>query len=281
MKPFHSILAVVAIGFLLWLAGISRAKDAVPVRVLLQKANGVVLVHPLDRALFAEKGEDGARARFEEQARAIINEISLHCGISSAQAERLQLAAARDIRSFFERVATARSATEQPRWVPIAQPLQQEMNEGLFNTGSYFRKVLPKTLTGEQYAIYEVVDSRRHAYRYRAVVESVVTMWDGVVPLRAKQRRNLVRLLLDNTSPPLRFGRYDYCVVLIQAARIPDERFTALLDEAQWRVLRNSLREQHPVYAEMADAGVLPEFHIKGAEAAPEDPAPETDAPGF
>ncbi len=55
------------------------------------------------------------------------------------------------------------------------------------------------------------------------------------------QRRQLVQLLHDETTPPRSLGQNDYYVVLYQLSRIPEARIKPVFEDVQWRYLKRSL----------------------------------------
>ncbi len=184
-------------------------------------------------------------------------EIDRACGLSEAQRKKIQLAGRGDMKRFFDRVEDARKVFQavkndqnkfQEVWQHI-QPLQTELSAGLFGESSIFRKTLRKTLTAEQAARYDKIEHERTASRYRAKVELAVAMLDNGLPLHDEQRRKLVALLVEETKPPKRFGQYDYYVVMIQMAKLPESKVKPLFDAVQWKAVQqqlNGMRRMEP-----------------------------------
>jgi hypothetical protein len=55
------------------------------------------------------------------------------------------------------------------------------------------------------------------------------------------QRRQLVKLLHEETRPPRRLGEQDYYVVLYQLSRIPESKIKPVFEDFQWRTLKQQL----------------------------------------
>ena len=66
----------------------------------------------------------------------------------------------------------------------------------------------------------------------------VLSNLENSIVLRADQRQRLVKLVLDETEPPKKFGQYDFYVVLFQLARLEDEKVKPILEDAQRQSLK-------------------------------------------
>ena len=80
---------------------------------------------------------------------------------------------------------------------------------GLFHVDSFFHKSLRNTLTEDQFASYTVVLEDRGKFRSRAQIELTANTLEQGVPLSAKQRRELIELLLAETKPSRKSGQYE------------------------------------------------------------------------
>ena len=47
-----------------------------------------------------------------------------------------------------------------------------------------------------------------------------------------------IKLLLDETEAPEKYGKYDYYVVLFQLAKLKDEKLKPIFDDAQRQAMR-------------------------------------------
>ena len=82
-------------------------------------------------------------------------------------------------------------------------------------------------------------------------------MLDNGLPLADEQRQKLVALLLAETKPPKRFGPYDYYVVTVQMAKLPEEKLKPLFDDAQWRMLRQQLNNMRAMEQWLKQSGAM------------------------
>ena len=121
------------------------------------------------------------------------------------------------------------------------QPLTITYRAGLLGSSSLFSKVLRGTLTPAQLEEYDGLEAERLKQRHAAKVKLFVAVFGQSCPLKDDQRTALVELLLTETRPPKRPSQYDWYVVLAQASKIPNEKFTAILDPAQMRLLKKAL----------------------------------------
>jgi hypothetical protein len=228
-----------------------------------------------------------ARARIEARLKLQLDEIDRAARLTEAQKKKLELAGRGDIKRFFDRVEEKRKEfesvrTDQQKFSAFFQelrPLQLAMNAGLFGDESIFARTLKKTLDPEQTARYETVVIERRHYRQRAWVGLMLAKLDGQVGLTAEQRTRLNVLLLEETRPPRRSSSYDFQVMMLQLARVPQERLKAFLSDAQWKLL-----SQQFVYAQgfrqiLIQQDLLPDG--PAAEVRPLPGNPALSRPGF
>jgi hypothetical protein len=186
------------------------------------------------------------------------SELTLHveavnriCGLNEPQKEKLRLAGRGDYSRFGRQVDDLRAKyvgktfnqNELGTIYQKIQPLGLVYQTGLLGKDSLFSKVLANTLTKEQSTKLDEIESARRQSRYVAKVKLFVVMLEGTCPLTDKQRMALVDLIVAETEPPKRYGQFDSYVVLYQANKIADEKFEQMLDDAQLRQLRVTLRQ--------------------------------------
>jgi hypothetical protein len=189
------------------------------------------------------------RKRLESLLALQIDQVDRTCALTDAQKKKLQLAGQGDIKRFFNRVEEKRKKfqlvkNDQNKVGEIfqeIQPLQNNLNTGLYGDGSLFVKTLKRTLDADQAAKFDKVQRDKKMFRYRAKIDLAVTMLDRSVGLKAEQRRKLAKLLLEETQPPEKFGQWDYYVVLLQAAELPQDKLKPLFDEVQWKLMTRQL----------------------------------------
>ena len=208
----------------------------------------------------------GARSRLDALLLMRLEDVAQACTLTDPQRQKLQLAGRGDINRFFDRVEELRRKfqlvkTDQNRIGEILQamqPLQMTFQTGPFGDGSIFAKTLKTTLTSQQHADFEATGRERRQFRYKACVELLVTKLDESLVMDAGQRRQFERLLLEETRPPVRFGPYDRSVVMLQAARIPEDKLKPLFDDHQWKVLSRQLQKARELEPFLKSSGMLP-----------------------
>jgi hypothetical protein len=209
----------------------------------------------------------GARGRLDAQLAMRLDDVVASCGLDDVQREKLHLAGRGDIKRIFDRIEQLRRQfqsvkTDQNRIGEIMQamqPIQLMLRTGTFGETSLFAKALRSTLSSEQVDRYESADRERRQFRYQAVVEAVVTRLDEDLVLLAAQRGRLVQTLLAETRPPANFGQYDPYVVMLQAARLPEEKLKPLFDEPQWKMLKKQFEQARGLEPFLKANGFLPD----------------------
>jgi hypothetical protein len=117
----------------------------------------------------------------------------------------------------------------------------QLKTRGLFRKDSLFIKSLPNTLNTEQFARYHAMARERRASRHRESIEKAIDELERGIVLRDPQERELITLLTKETKPPKRSGPYEAFVILLQLARLPDDKLKRLFDQDQWGVVSQQL----------------------------------------
>ena len=197
-------------------------------------------------------GLAATRDRLEADLALRIDDLDRACAITPVQQKKLKLAGMGDIKRYFDRVdqlkqrfagesASARGNVNNI-WQEM-QPLQIELNAGLFGTNSFFVKTLKSTLDADQAKRYEELLQERAAERGSATIEWFVVHIDKALGLSELQRRRLVELLAKETPPPQRFGQADFWYLMYQLTRVPEDRIRAILDEPQWRLLNRQFAQ--------------------------------------
>jgi hypothetical protein len=195
-----------------------------------------------------------------------VDDVGRACKLSEIQKRKLILAGKGDIKRFLDKVDEKRKKfekvkTDQNKVNEIyqeLQPLQVTLNSGLFTEGSLFSKTLKKTLEGEQATHYDQIAREKRLFRYRAKVELAVASLDQSVGFSDAQRRKLVDVILSETTAPIRYGQYDYWVVMYQAGRIPESKLRPMFDEQQWTFLKRQLDQMRGMGQWLRNAGMLP-----------------------
>ncbi len=185
-----------------------------------------------------------ARTRLKQSLELCIDDIDQACGLSDAQKMKLRLAGRGDIERFFRTFEVVKKKfqairNDQQRVNQIFQavsPLQAEMSTGLFTRDSLLKKCLVNTVNREQFLKYHKFDEERLRFHHESKVRLVVTLLDQSVSLTAEQRRQLIALLLVETSPPRKSSQYDYYAMMHQVSKIDEAKIRLILDDIQWHV---------------------------------------------
>ena len=101
-------------------------------------------------------------------------------------------------------------------------------------------------------------ERERRKFRYEAKIELVLSNLENSISLRAEQRQRLVKLLLDETEPPKKFGQYDFYVVLFQAGKLGEAKLRPILDDAQWQSLKKVLDQYRGMERFLKSQGYVP-----------------------
>jgi hypothetical protein len=117
-------------------------------------------------------------------------------------------------------------------------------------------------LSIEQFDKYMQLERDRQSFGYGAKIEmALVEMAVAMRPtkLRDDQRLQLVELLLKESKPPKKSvnSNLDYHFVMLQMAKIPEDKLKPLFDDAQWHVLRRSLDQAKAMEQQLRQVGML------------------------
>lgn len=191
----------------------------------------------------AVRSAAAGRALLQSQLDSQIAEIVRMCQLTEAQSQKLKLAGGSDIKRFFDRYTKLRKQFLKVRkdqnlvnsfWAEL-QPLQMEIQSGLFNDESMLLRVVPKALDDAQRAIYEHEARARRTFRMLAKLELLLVAADESLGLMIDQRERLTELCEKYVRTPRRFGKYDSDVILYELSRIPENEVREILDADQMK----------------------------------------------
>jgi hypothetical protein len=189
----------------------------------------------------------------------MVEAMDRSCHLTAEQKEKLRLAGHGDYARFDQKVNDLRSECVGKTYD------QNEMNElttqyqaGMLGPTSLFAKVVHRALTPEQREEYEAAEAERRKTRHAAKVRLFVAILEQSCPLKASQRDAMVDLLLKETRPALRSSEYDWYVVVVQAAKIPDSKLKPILDRAQMTYVKKITGQARGMEATLKQMGVLP-----------------------
>jgi hypothetical protein len=210
----------------------------------------------------------GTRSGIDEESevKLMIESVDRSCHLNDSQKEKLRLAAQGDYARFKDEIDELRNQyvgksfdqNEIGRIYEKIQPYTTRYQAGLLGESSLFSKVFHRMLTPEQREEYESALAERNKARHAAKVRLFVAIFDQSCPMKAAQREAMVDLLLKETRPPLRISEYDWYVVVIQVAKIPEEKVKAILDEAQMRCFKKVTQQVGGMEMHLKQIGVLP-----------------------
>jgi hypothetical protein len=195
-----------------------------------------------------------------------VESVARVCGLSDAQREKLELAGHGDVKRLSRSIEQLKEkfrgvGQDQQKFSEMVRevsPLQMKMQTGVFGDSSLYRKVLNQTLDREQSVRYEQDERQRRKFRYEARIELVLSDLESSIPIRAEQRQRFVKLLLDETQPPKKFGQYDTYIVLCQARKLGEAKLKPIFDDAQWQALKKVLDQSQRMEQHLQANGFLP-----------------------
>jgi hypothetical protein len=272
----------------------AQAVNNVRMAVINQGPN----LEQMDQWVFGRYGgSGGARNKLDSSLLLRIQDLERECGITEAQKKKLRLAGRGDIKRFFDKVEALKRKFQQGQndpntniWQEI-QPLQVELNTGLFGDNSLYAKTIARTLNHDQAARFESVVHERASFRFRATIDWFVVHLDKGLGLTDDQRKQFVALLVNEARPPRKFGPGDYWYLLLQTARVPEAKLKAILDAPQWRLLSRQFAQARAMEQWLKTNGVIADDETDGEKAAmgvvvpaipplPAVPDRKTDKPG-
>jgi len=188
------------------------------------------------------------------------------CHLTAAQREKLLLAGRVDIWRFFDRVEEVRKLFLEARhdqqqinqlWQHI-QPIQQQLQAGLFQSHSLLHKCIHRTLNPSQTGRYQRQEIERRRFHYEASIGLTLEMLQEGIPLRDSQRRQLVRIIQERTEPPTQFGQYDCYLILWHLSQLPEGELKPIFEPSQWRAMKQAFARARAMEPHLIKMGVLP-----------------------
>lgn len=197
-----------------------------------------------DQWVFPRGNEQNARHDLETQLTLRINDLARVCELTPAQIQKLTLAGQTDVKRLFDTIAAARRKFEVQRkdarnvnmMFQELQPLRRLFTGTSFQENSVFDKVARTLLTADQAPRYQAQLRERRQFRQRAQREMFVQLVDRELPLRSKQRKELLALL--EQLPSIPNGQYEMYALWYSASKLPEEEYEKILDEGQLKTLR-------------------------------------------
>lgn len=196
----------------------------------------------------------------------MVDSIDRTCHLNAEQKDKLRLAGHGDFARFDQKVSDLRSEcigktydqNQMQELYQKFQPLTAQYQSGMLGETSLFAKVVHRILTPEQQEEYDAAEAERRTKRHQAKVRLFVAILEQSCPLKSSQRNAMVDLLLKETQPALRSSEYDWYVVVVQTAHIPDSKLKPILDQAQLNYVKKITMQARGMEAMLRQMGVLP-----------------------
>jgi hypothetical protein len=185
--------------------------------------------------------------------------------LSDAQREKLQMAGEFDIKRMSRAIDELRekfrlAGQDQDtysRLITEGSMMQQSLQSGVSGDTSLFQKVLQQTLNQQQSAQYEQQERERRKFHYQAKIELTFLNLEGSISLTADQRQQLIKLLVDQTEPPKKFGQYDTYAIFYKLGKISDAKLKPILDDSQRQALKKMIDRFRGIEPTLRSQGYL------------------------
>lgn len=276
-----------------------QAKQAAELQ--LQQAiqlQGVVAARPqqvwpddqFERYVFQQdQSAQRARQKFDSMLTSRVDELERTCELTLTQMRKLQLMGQGDIKRFFDNYERAKArfkavnndVNRLQEIQPDLAPLRVALQSGPFTDDSLLCKSLHTTLTEEQFTKYDRFAAERRAFRHRANVELAISMIEQAMPLRERQRRELIALVEKETSPPKKGGQYEAYLILNQMGHLPEAKLKAILSDTQKLVLDRQIATFAANIVNLRQSGMIADEDIAFPVPAPAAPLPAIAVPGI
>lgn len=196
----------------------------------------------------------------------VLSSVERTCELTEPQRKKLELAARGDIGRFFHDIDKLEGEFNEAQGdrrklnlvFQAMQPLQAKLHSRFFDDDSLLHKVLKTTLDGKQAFEYERQQQKRREFLYRAKIELAVATLETGVPLRDAQRDQFIKLLVNETEPPKKFGEHGHHLVLYQASKVDEAKLKPIFDDAQWRAIEQALEQARGMEEHWRRAGMIP-----------------------
>ncbi len=199
-----------------------------------------------DQWVLGNKTRDQIKTTIKQMLALQVESVGRACELSAAQREKLELAGefdliriSRMIDELRERFLQAAHDQETySRLITEGSAMQQSLRSGVYGESSLFQKVVRQTLNRDQSLRYEQQERERRKFHYQAIIELALSNLESSITLTADQRQRMVKLLVDETEPPKKFGQYDNYVVFTQLGKLSEAKLEPILDASQRKSLK-------------------------------------------
>jgi hypothetical protein len=227
-----------------------------------------------------EQNRATIRARLQTALKSRLQKLERLPNLTEAQKKKLELAGRSAINKHIDQLEDDLRKLGQPdQERATRQKLLREFRERnrmspdeIFGEGSFYAKVLKRTLTPDQIAWFDAADRVEAARRHESIIEWVLGTWDQSLKLRSNERERLGRFLREHTRPPRKTGEYDYYGILLQLARLPEGTLKSLFNDEQWSRLTPQIAAAKGLEDKLKEDGYLPTKDVASAPRPGEKP---------
>ena len=234
-----------------------------------------------------EGDEKARRQRLESTLRSRVDSLARTYRLSEPHKKKLLVAGQGDIKRYFDSVedtwAKLDDVGNEPdktrETISELDRLGRIYRSGMFKKGSIFAKTLDKILSDTQTTNDKKEIQERHQQRFRATLTWMAGTLELTMKLSAHQRRQLERVLIEETRAPEAFGSYDYYGLIFQASRIPEAKLKPIFDDDQWQALTAQFQEASRMEKTLKDGGFIPLDEKPITQPASPEPAANLETP--
>lgn len=227
----------------------------------------------LDRAAFESWvfQQDGSQAeglrRLEAEFDRILRSVKSSAELSTSEEKMLVLAGKGDIKRFIDLVYQA--------YIPIGGkdlsdeafndawertlPLQRKLNNGLFEEGSLFHKVLMRVLSEEERIAWINMKTEQLKREKIIIVDVFIADLERSVPLLQRQREKLREILVEQTPQVRNPDENGLFIIHYFFSKIDEQVCNELFDEEQIRLMSGVRRQGQEMGQWLVEEGVLME----------------------
>jgi len=224
-------------------------------------------IEQFERWIFQNSNAQQARVVLEQKIEMEITRIEQATVLEESQKERIRLAGKGDIKRFYDRVDTVCKQFQEleknlnrnniNEVFQLTQPLQQELNRGLFGRTSLFHKVVASAVNNEQSETMKTEAKRRQRLKMENVAKIFVAQLGRQMPMTAKQRNEVLSIALANLGSFDADERSSLYLVPYRLSELPKETFESIFDETQLKAFNKTLEQGKAMKGFLKQQGLL------------------------
>lgn len=201
----------------------------------------------------------------------VLSGVKSSADLSRLEEEQLKLAGKGDIKRFVDLVyqtyihVGGRDLSDElfnDAWEKTL-PLQKKLNNGLFEEGSLFQKVLMRVLSEEEKKAWNDARNERQIREKKIVVDAFIARFERSVPLLQRQREKLQQVLISQTPKIRNMDENGIYVIQYVFSKLDEDLCKELFDEEQFKLMSHIRREGNGMGHWLVEEGVLVEDALK------------------